>query len=293
MSMLKQTAIIITLLLLIPGQAYCQARNISGDNGLRIKYKYYFKEDSTIRGHYVDSSMCLDINGNKAIFYSEKQFLIDSTLDIAPLPITVAVNPPEEFRGTKEHSRYFIDYKSLKYVKYDNALMTHAKGHGTLEQPLWKVLDGTDTICGYPCSMAEARYLGRTWRIWYTSSIPVSAGPWLLWGAPGLILRAKDSRGLFVFHAIEAGIPASDRTDDLTRFSENSYNLRTYRSIQKMEEVMTRVKRSYDEDMRLNGHPGEPLRATKEDGSVEMIELEMKYIPLIPENYWEKKGRKH
>ena len=171
--------------------------------------------------------------------------------------------------------------------------MTVAKGHGTLEQPLWKVLDGTDTICGYQCSMAEARYLGRTWRIWYTSSIPVSAGPWLLWGAPGLILRAKDSRGLFVFHAIEAGIPASDRTDDLTRFSENSYNLRTYRSIQKMEEVMTRVKRSYDEDMRLNGHPGGPLRATKEDGSVEMIELDMKYIPLIPENYWEKKGRKH
>ena len=60
-----------------------------------------------------------------------------------------------------------------------------------------------------------------------------------------------------------------------------------------MEEVMTLVKRSYDEDMRLNGHPGGPLRATKEDGSVEMIELEMKYIPLIPENYWEKKGRKH
>lgn len=290
---MKTAIIIITLLLLIPGQAYSQARNISGDNGLRIKYKYYFKEDSTIRGHYVDSSMCLDINGNKAIFYSEKQFLIDSTLDIAPLPITVAVNPPEEFRGTTEHSRYFIDYNSLKYVKYDRALMTHAKGHGTLEQPLWKVLDGTDTICGYPCSMAEARYLGRTWKIWYTSSIPVSAGPWLLWGAPGLILRAKDSRGLFVFHAIEAGIPRSDRTDDLTRFSENSYNLRTYRSIQKMEEVMTLVKRSYDEDMRLNGHPGGPLRATNQDGSVEMIELEMKYIPLIPENYWEKKGRKH
>ena len=93
---MKTAIIIITLLLLIPGQAYSQARNISGDNGLRIKYKYYFKEDSTIRGHYVDSSMCLDINGNKAIFYSEKQFLIDSTLDIAPLPITVAVNPPND-----------------------------------------------------------------------------------------------------------------------------------------------------------------------------------------------------
>ena len=41
----------------------------------------------------------------------------------------------------------------------------------------------------------------------------------------------------------------------------------------------------------MNGLKGEPFTVTDPDGTVRIIE--QKYIPLIPENYWEKKGRKH
>ncbi|HJB44275.1 MAG TPA: GLPGLI family protein [Candidatus Coprenecus merdipullorum] len=274
-------------------QADCLARAENTDSGIRVKYKYYFKNDSTIRGHYVDSSMCLDIFRDNAVFYSEKCYLMDSTLNASPLPVTLAVDPPAEFRGTMERSRYFIDYKDLSYIKYDRAIMTKIKGKGELPRPQWRMLDGTDTVCGYYCKTAEARYLGRTWKIWYAADIPVYAGPWLLWGAPGLILKARDSRGLFVFNAVEIGAAAYNRSGELRNLSDSQYNLRTYSSMHKAEEILTRVKRSYDEDMRFNGHQGGPIRATNEDGSVEIIELNMKYIPLIPENYWEKKGRKH
>ena len=56
--------IITTLLILsliILGVPYGHSKDYYGDNGLRIRYKFYFKEDSTIRGHYMDSTMCLDI----------------------------------------------------------------------------------------------------------------------------------------------------------------------------------------------------------------------------------------
>lgn len=265
------------------------ARNSGSDRGLRIRYKFYFKEDSTIRGHYMDSTMCLDIFGDKTAFYSEKAYRLDSTVSIAPVPISVAVNPPAEFKGTTERSKYFIDFKKGTYIKYDASLVTHLKGYGTLETPQWRLLDITDTICGYPCRIAEASYLGRTWRIWYTTDIPVSAGPWLLWGAPGLILRARESRNLFVFMAFEAGQLSYDRSRSIQRLADAEYHLRTYRSMKKMEEILTRVKRSYEEDMIFNGYGSGPGYVTGPDGSIiKETPLHFKYIPLISEEYWDK-----
>ena len=46
---------------------------------------------------------------------------------------------------------------------------------------------------------------GRAWTVWFTMDIPVSDGPWLLQGLPGLILEAVDSENIFHFITIELG----------------------------------------------------------------------------------------
>ncbi|WP_036864877.1 GLPGLI family protein [Porphyromonas sp. COT-108 OH2963] len=69
-----------------------------------------------------------------------------------------------------------------------------------LTRPAWEVVqDSTAVKSGYNCIMAKAQYLGREWIAWYTPDIPSPAGPWKLWGLPGLIVEAKDSEGLFSF----------------------------------------------------------------------------------------------
>lgn len=57
----------------------------------------------------------------------------------------------------------------------------------------WHQAELRDTICGYPCFMATAKFRGRRWSVWYAPDIPISAGPWKFHGLPGLILRACDS----------------------------------------------------------------------------------------------------
>ncbi|TFH95435.1 GLPGLI family protein [Porphyromonas levii] len=69
--------------------------------------------------------------------------------------------------------------------------------------PEWTLLPTDTVIAGYRCQQAEADYLGRHWRVAYTPEIPISDGPWKLYGLPGLILHAVESEGIFAFSCIE------------------------------------------------------------------------------------------
>ena len=68
--------------------------------------------------------------------------------------------------------------------------------------PQWDIKAETELIMGHTCQKAVAKYLGRTYTAWFTSDIPISAGPWKLRGLPGLILRVTDSNREYQFEAI-------------------------------------------------------------------------------------------
>lgn len=65
----------------------------------------------------------------------------------------------------------------------------------------WELEDSTRLICEYECSKAVGQLNGRTWTVWYSPDIPLSYGPHILGGLPGLILAASDSNGVFCFEA--------------------------------------------------------------------------------------------
>lgn len=55
----------------------------------------------------------------------------------------------------------------------------------------WQIEDDTLTISGYLCQKATAKVRGREWTVWYTEEVPTTAGPWCLYGCPGLIVKAE------------------------------------------------------------------------------------------------------
>ena len=65
----------------------------------------------------------------------------------------------------------------------------------------WVFVDGQDSILGYRCKKAFAKYAGRTWLVYYTEDIPSINGPWKLSGLPGLILKAESEDGTHEFIA--------------------------------------------------------------------------------------------
>ena len=71
----------------------------------------------------------------------------------------------------------------------------------------WEV-DFTQTkeIGGYTCHSAKGSYAGRDYQAWFTPEIPISDGPWLFCGLPGLILEVSslDKEFLYTCMSIQA-----------------------------------------------------------------------------------------
>ncbi len=72
------------------------------------------------------------------------------------------------------------------------------------ERPVlsWEMTDRDSTVCSYACLQAKTRLYGRDWTVWFAPEIPLSYGPYILGGLPGLILDAEDADGLFHFTAV-------------------------------------------------------------------------------------------
>jgi GLPGLI family protein len=79
--------------------------------------------------------------------------------------------------NTSSHQRYFDEY--LKIVDSITVLK-------------WEILDETKEILGYSCKKAKTQNYGKDIYAWFTDEIPISDGPYLYNGLPGLILKIEN-----------------------------------------------------------------------------------------------------
>ena len=92
--------------------------------------------------------------------------------------------------------------KAGKYTYMNSIGADDLKYEEPVPQPDWMLTDSIKTICGYTCHQAKAGLYGRTRMVWYCPELPLSYGPYVLGGLPGLILEAVDADGIFRFTAV-------------------------------------------------------------------------------------------
>lgn len=92
----------------------------------------------------------------------------------------------------------------------------------------WVLKDCQKEINGYVCSLAQTKFRGRTWSIWYTLEIPVNIGPWKFKGLPGLIVWAEDSESDYIFEC--QGI--SQQKEPICRYIYASHNVSRLKYLQ-------------------------------------------------------------
>jgi len=96
-------------------------------------------------------------------------------------------------------SKYYYNLEDTLYVRdnYLDKIILYK------EEPLkekWLLSKETKKLLNFTCKKATIYFRGRNYTAWYTTTIPVTFGPWKLKGLPGLILELYDSDN--VFHII-------------------------------------------------------------------------------------------
>ena len=86
----------------------------------------------------------------------------------------------------------FVGYPSADKVTIRETMLVSDYVTTEDKQPIqWQIAEDTLTITGYLCHKATAKVRGREWTVWYTEEVPTTAGPWCLYGCPGLIVKAE------------------------------------------------------------------------------------------------------
>jgi len=132
---------------------------------------------------------------NKArLTFNAMAWLYDVTASIEFKIESYDVDVSDMSPETQSYSSF--NYRSLDKNYYlDNEIVPPILKcviKGDLIRPEWTILsDSIKTIENYTCLMAKGHVRGRDYTVWFTPDIPVSAGPWKLWGLPGLIVSAR------------------------------------------------------------------------------------------------------
>ena len=147
----------------------------------------------------------LFVSGNRSAFYSHnaRQYVErkDSLerLGISPMEMLGTL---QRFPKGKNIEIYKNQPTSGEYICYAEVAQTF-RFEDKLPRIEWQIQDESKNILGYACQKAVGKLYNREWTVWFTLDIPVSEGPWLLTGLPGLILEANDADNIFHFTAIE------------------------------------------------------------------------------------------
>lgn len=255
-----------------------------------IRCTYFFIRNSHDGYYRKDMDMQMDYFQGQSTFYSENSFVKDSLSSIA-YDKQGYIKDKDAYQQLVRLPRTtrdicHADYLNGKFMLgYQEGTIAFT-GTGDLTMPEWQITEEKKVFLNYSCQKAFADYLGRHWTIWFTPDIPCIAGPWLLWGAPGLIILAEDEKKEIQFRLnyLEP-LHNNNRATSFLASHENSRQKRKHfkYGIKECERLHTKFMSDaafFDEvsGSRMTG-------ATDAKGNPIQLDWSS-YMPIIPNDYW-------
>ena len=232
------------LLLFVTSNAMAQ---IIKDKEPAILEVHYIKTSvsDTLKNRSDSDPMTLRIGKTSAMFYPTKKMWADSlrrTNFELHEKIYYEMNPPGQveykslggsereylFRNINEGETMVVRIIAGDYYSYTEPT----------EMPVWQIQSETKEVMGYSCQLATCDFRGRQWYAWFSTDIPINEGPWKLFGLPGLVLEAYDSKkhyayeavGLYTQNLLPVGIKLYVRYEPIVLKSRQEYLQKMYKA---------------------------------------------------------------
>lgn len=165
-------------------------------------YKWCFDTTGQLENNYMADQMLLQIaQDGISKFSSYKNLAVDSLIQtMTQDQIIQAATDGKLANG--EFMTIFKNYPAGKLTHTEKICMDWLRYEEEMPAIEWELTDSVATVLGYECLGAKCHFRGREWTAFYCEDIPVMEGPWKLSGLPGLIMKASDKEGHYVFECI-------------------------------------------------------------------------------------------
>ncbi|MBB1150094.1 GLPGLI family protein [Myroides sp. NP-2] len=95
----------------------------------------------------------------------------------------------------------FKDFSTSTLLVQELVALTTYQYQEPIPKINWKIVKDTKEILGHSCQKATTTFRGRLYTAWFAEDIPISDGPHLFTGLPGLILEISDAKKDYRFTA--------------------------------------------------------------------------------------------
>lgn len=187
-------------------------------NNFRITYMHSIQFD-TAKSIYNNSGFEATLTGNNRISNYTMNKIYNYSVDTSSKTMAQLFDGKQSGTFTVKQQGSFPDsfgnqvfYNKLKDSIYlrekmpDEYIITKENA----PKINWHISSDTLTILGHVCTLAEADFRGRHYLAFFTTEIPVVAGPWKFIGLPGLVLLIQDDRNQVKIFATKIEFPVSD-----------------------------------------------------------------------------------
>lgn len=184
----------------------------------RVEYVFSYVVDTTSMEHGSPEKYILYKQDSNSRFLSSARNYNDSINEIfkatKPNPLETSANPSDS--DVQSWVDDYIQFKAGNHKKLTSKLATNkdltsdeltvssmvsypARYFREVVVLSWEILNEKEVIGGITCMKATTVYSGRQYTAWFAPTIPISDGPYVFSGLPGLILRLEDEKGWYLF----------------------------------------------------------------------------------------------
>ncbi|WP_299902561.1 GLPGLI family protein [uncultured Aquimarina sp.] len=144
----------------------------------------------------------LKASGKFVLTAYNKQSLYEATEQMATAEVQ---NNIKVISIRSKKSKVFKNLKSNTYLEETSILEDEYLISDVLPEIQWELTNDRKKVGGYNCKKALGQFHGRSIEAWYTVEIPISDGPYIYQGLPGLILELHTPYKSFTTENIEIG----------------------------------------------------------------------------------------
>jgi len=163
-------------------------------------YELVWKEDSLKLDRTKKGDMILQTEGGESCFQSMINYNYErNQAEFEKTARSGGLIRSEDIKKMRPSFTYRI-FKTQNTVKVEEQIMRKPYDYEVNFDPSeWKIQADQDSIAGFWSQKATVDHNGRSYIAWFTTEIPISDGPYIFHGLPGLIVKLYDTQDHYTF----------------------------------------------------------------------------------------------